>query len=263
MTQRDNKPDRGARGKHTRLHSLGLALVIAAPAGYNMTSKELYDEFLASLITYSRDPVRRDLSTPERLQVAFGYLEMWDIVLSFRKPTVPRSLLLHRCLRFAELHAASEHVERAIETANILREMLAEEATFRQPMDRASLPLEEWIEVLIFQLRDQTGRQVMQPGWVSVLHSTSQEDPASALVEIGLDAVPALIESLDDQHLSRAVGYHRNSSFSHRPLTIGECCGQILSRITGQSFRPPGKRIRPAQRKENARAWWRKMQEKR
>ena len=63
-------------------------------------------------------------------------------------------------------------------------------------------------------------------------------DAAQQLCEIGYDAIPSLIDHIDDDTLTRSVDYGRYHVFSHRVLTVGECCRQIIDEMlpTGREF---------------------------
>ena len=106
----------------------------------------------------------------------------------------------------------------------------------RKPFEQLSK--KEQIAELIFQLRDQNGHQFSQPGSCDIFDpiSVKQDTPAHRLVKMGYDAVPQLIEAMEDQRFTRSVGFHRNFYFSHHVLRVGDCALTILERITGRSF---------------------------
>jgi hypothetical protein len=97
----------------------------------------------------------------------------------------------------------------------------------------AQLSLEQQVSELIFQLRDQTGWQSMNPGRCSVFHDPhgSTNTPAHQLARLGYAAVPQLIAALDDSTPSRASGWWKGNI-----LTIGDCAEQILEGIAGRDF---------------------------
>ncbi|MEM7163860.1 MAG: hypothetical protein AAF581_00260 [Planctomycetota bacterium] len=260
------------RGRHgrARLFSLAIALVICDGRGDRLRAGELYELLVADLSPRSRGTGQKTANTAapdvvSALQGALGTLDIWDIMLQFKEARNTRSDLLRRCQRFIELFPHNQYVERAQETAALLERMIAEDKTHETPEDLAALPLKDRIDELIFQLRDQTGHQMSEPGWVSIIgYAARNKGSAQDLVALGYDAVPQLIEALDDPRLSRAVGCHRSFHFSHRPITIGECCSQILRKITGESFhvyRARGQEPDETAR-DLAREWWRKYQER-
>src|SRR4029077_20857770 len=98
---------------------------------------------------------------------------------------------------------------------------------------------EEQVAELIFQLRDQNGHPFMQPGSCDIFDrfgGSKKDTAAHKLVKIGYDAVPQLIEHLDDQRFTRSVGFHRNFYFSHHVLRVSDCALEILEEIAAQHF---------------------------
>ncbi len=78
------------------------------------------------------------------------------------------------------------------------------------------LPLEKRIAELVWMLRDQNGHQMSQPGGCDVFSTntrTERKSSAHQLLDIGYDAVPALIEALTDERFSRSVGFRHASHF--------------------------------------------------
>src|SRR5262249_22999681 len=121
---------------------------------------------------------------------------------------------------------------------DILKQMVNEDrdhANSRKPFEQ--LDKNEQIAELIFQLRDQNGHQFWQPGYPDIfINFDGKETPAHRLVKMGYDAVPQLIESIEDQRFTRSVGFHRNFYFSHYVLRVGDCALDILRHITARSF---------------------------
>ncbi len=178
---------------------------------------------------------------------------MWRIILDFGDAEVPRTELLTRLELFRKHYPTSRHFERATETAKLLQEMVREDREHKVPMAFDDLGTDEKVAELIFQLRNQNGQQWSQPGSCDIFFNDQFVDlseklgvkpdakplprsPAQQLVDIGYDSVPQLIAALDDNRLTRSVGYHRNFYFSHHVLCVGDCAEQILSRIANRSF---------------------------
>src|SRR5262249_20699457 len=90
--------------------------------------------------------------------------------------------------------------------------------------------------------------------------------PAHQLVKFGYDAVPQLIDVLEDKRLTRSVSYGRNFFFSHQVLNVGDCAREILGRITGRHFWAGSPRMprdqRAAETKKQYQAWWAEFQKK-
>ena len=110
----------------------------------------------------------------------------------------------------------------------------------------------------------------MQPGsptiWADLLGAAS---PAALLVDLGHDAVPALIAALPDRRWTRTVGYWRRFMFSHYVLTVGDAAREILERIAGRSFwkltytaASMAKDGQAAEVQHEVEAWWKEVVEK-
>ena len=113
-------------------------------------------------------------------------------------------------------------------------------AQVRTPLEE--MPLKQRVAELIFQLRDQNGMQVFQPGSCDIFADPrdgafvmtkkgTPRSPAAQLVAIGEPALEQLIDSVDDNRFTRSVEYHRSFVFSHRVIRVGECCRIIMNRI--------------------------------
>ncbi len=114
-------------------------------------------------------------------------------------------------------------------------------------------PNEKPIERLIYDLRDVNTIQCFQPSMkLNVVTRTNiytdmdgkplpnematklkaRRNAAQILVDdVGYDAIPYLIDHLDDETLTRSVHYWRDTVYAHNILTVGECCTQILDTI--------------------------------
>jgi hypothetical protein len=121
---------------------------------------------------------------------------------------------------------------------------------------------EDQARELIFQLRDQNGRQWCQPGYCNIFNVSpfpdQNDSPAHKLVELGADAIPALIESVEDPELSRCVEFWRDFTYSHQVLTVGHCCVAILEEMSGQQFFQQGQNnpVALPGTKQKIEKWW-------
>lgn len=185
-----------------------------------------------------------DSATPFRKRLAcdLAHAEMWTAVLKFGNPTESRERLRARFEHIVEHYPESKHVERAKEHAAQLATMVREDREHAERRQAgkpvAELTGDERIAELIFQLREQNGRQYAQPGACDIFHTgdDKQDSPAHQLVAIGYDAVPQLIEAIEDRRFSRSIGYVRSHFFSHHVLRIGDCAHLILAVIAGRGF---------------------------
>jgi len=181
---------------------------------------------------------------------------MWRAVVAFGDTSLSRPQLLAQFPAIVTNYPHSEYLERAKQTAEILTKMIAEDEAHAKvaPTNLNLLPVKERVSELIFQLRDQNGRQSSQPGSCDIFDDWQGKTNTAAhqLVNIGYPAVPQLITALDDKTFTRSVGYHRNFYFSHTVLRVGDCASAILQRITGRAL---------YQRKATE-IWWGEFQKK-
>lgn len=207
----------------------------------------------------------------QTLELDIGHALMWRAVVACGEPDIPRKELLAQFENILARYPASPHVPRAREMAGLLRQMIAEDEEHASGSLKslAEMPAGERAEELIFQLRDQNGRQWSQPGACDVFmeFTGATNTPAHQLVAMGHAAVPQLIAALDDQRLTRSVGYHRDFYFSHHVLRVGDCALAVLCRIAGRSFdtnaAPSGCMTTDDQRRavrEQVQAWWTAIQ---
>jgi hypothetical protein len=204
-----------------------------------------------------------------------AHIEMWRGILAFGDPTIRRAELLKRFERLTKNFPKSSHYARAIETAALLKEMIKEDEDHEahrkkgKPFDQLSM--KEQVAELIFQLRDQNGHQFMQPGHCDIFDRFGGKDDTAAhkLVKIGYDAVPQLIEHLDDERFTRSVGFHRNFYFSHYVLRVNDCTLAILEEIAGVSFWRSTSTFsymsmdrKSAEAKKQAQAWYAEFKKK-
>lgn len=153
----------------------------------------------------------------------------------FGDEKISRPQLLAQFQSVISNYPGSEYVEPAKTNADLLMRMISEDNTHARtaPTNLAQLPVEQQVSKLIFQLRDQTGFQSMNPGRCSVFDDPhgSTNTPAHQLARLGYAAVPQLIAALDDSTPSRAMGWWYGIH-----LTVGDCAEQILERIAGRNF---------------------------
>lgn len=221
---------------------------------------------------------RRRNETPksfrESLEKNLAYNMMWRAVVSFGEPSISRPQLLQMFEPIVTNYPESEYHDRAVQTVNILRRMIAEdEAHAKNPVTNLDqLPVKARISELIFRLRDQNGHQISQPGSCDIFedwHPGNTNTPAHQLAGLGFAAIPQLIAALDDDTFSRSFGFHRDFVFSHHVLTVGDCAEAILERITGRSFFVPistssymSKDQKVSSTRKTAEAWWAECQAK-
>lgn len=113
---------------------------------------------------------------------------------------------------------------------------VAEDAEWREPSpeDLAKLPKVDQARVWLHRLRDACGEQGGQPGHCSVfwVYDEKAANPAEELSKLGWDAVPPLIEHLDDDSPTRSMGYWRDfAPDTYHLLTYRDACQQVFEVI--------------------------------
>jgi hypothetical protein len=217
----------------------------------------LYDKALRMPKGYGKDPdepparplwevVADDLAGIElwRAGLAFGNPEMPRIQLA----SEPRSELLKRFENILRRYPESEHHEDARIAIALLKQMIQEDRehakAIRKPFDQLSK--KEQIEELTFQLRDQNGNHVWSYGDIFAEAMPYDEikgflpgpeaSAAHKLVRMGFDAVPHLMEQLDDQRFTRTTASRWGYNFANQVLRVDHCAVRILERIACRKF---------------------------
>jgi len=155
--------------------------------------------------------------------------------------------------------------------ARRLRDMAREDREFHQPADPNKLTGQAKIDYLVYKLRDLAVSTTFTPGKVRVLghwlggRTDDAHRPAADLREMGKQAVPALIDLLDDTRLTRSSpdflsGIH---ILEYRDAAI-----QILGAITGRRFDAGFEYLSTASDEKrnraiaDVRAWWAKNKDR-
>ena len=259
-----------------RLSERGEVFVLARACAANGLEPSAH-ELIAEA---AKMPARQTGEAPgdlvEALSQEIAHGRMWQAVVEFGDPAISRKELLER-FRFIVKHfPTSEHAARAKETADLLAQMVKEDDEHARQGAKAldKLPTRERVAELIFRLRDQNGHQWSQPGWCDIFDDfggikDGGKTPAHRLVAVGFDAVPQLIDVLDDRRFTRSVGFHRDFYFSHHVLRVGDCALAIIERIAGRSFyarrTTSSEMMKEGQESEvrkEIRKWWGEVQAK-
>jgi hypothetical protein len=243
--------------------------------GLEDAAHELF-ELASGMPPYERSGPDDPPGPPLREFVAeeVAHHEMWRAVLAFEDPTVSRTQLLDRFERIVKTFPDSKHHARAVETTNLLRQMVREDDEFaaKKPIRNfEKLSKDEQAAEWVFRLRDQNGHQTFEPGGCDVFTTDDQAvpSPAHRLVALGYDAVPRLIDALEDQRFTRSVGCHRSFHFKHYTLRVGDCALAVLERIAGRAFWEPTSTFSymtmdkmSAESKKKVKAWYAELQKK-
>lgn len=107
----------------------------------------------------------------------------------------------------------------------------------------AKLTASQKVDYWMYRLRELPCSQWSDPGECNILENGffgEKDRPLNAaqeLVKLGMAAVPALIEHLEDERPTRSVGWHRMFNHgSYYLLRYGDCCQQIFQAITRQEI---------------------------
>lgn len=174
--------------------------------------------------------------------IADGQIE--GISIDMGDLQVPREALLGRLDEFVMRFPTYKEVPLARRWIGGLKALVAAAKA------RAAVPPKAWnsmnelekVDELVYELQDQNGRTVTNPGSCDVFADPRREkSPAGQLANIGYAAVPRLIDALSDARLSRSietsdilhVGFAGNPD---RVLCVGEVAAQILERIMSRPF---------------------------
>lgn len=143
------------------------------------------------------------------------------------------------------LYPDSDYAIYAYELGELLRQMVAEDRRWKEPIDLEQLSTEERIAYNIYRLRDVNCYQVFQPGKCDVLRNkfgrlhTDSYNAAVELYNIGSPAILSLIEILDDRRPIRSVGYRRSSDQDRIVLRYQDAAIQILNELLPAVFYRP------------------------
>jgi len=129
------------------------------------------------------------------------------------------------------------------EMVKLYEALIAEDAAWKDPTpgELAAMPPAKRVAVWIHRLRDHDAFQMSNPGSCSVFGPSHQGrlaeerktvylNPADELVKLGWNAIPLLIDGLEDRHPTRCEG---GSMGPDHLLRIGDCCQQIFEAISG------------------------------
>ena len=243
------------------LSKRGRAFVLSracAAAGYDADAVLLYDYAASQPILDFGEQTPANFREALSQDIADVTIKRADLDLV--EPQISREQLLATYRSFIKNFPKSWQIEYAKETAALLEKMVAEDRdqAKKGPKDPARLAVPEKVKLLIFQLRDQNGSQMSNPGSCDFFNDPRGEaSPASQLVKIGLDAVPQLIDAMDDPRFTRSKDVWKGV------LRVGDAALAIIERIAGRRFYQPNdgnahveKDVRVAAVKNEVKAWW-------
>lgn len=199
-----------------------------------MCSRAGFDDLVRELVVRGRSdaakPVER-LGLDLPLQFELANRRFRHAIREYEGGDANRSeflLRLQDCLAL-ETHFGPDARELE-ELVRVLGVMVQEDAEHRHPAAGTSLSPEDKIRDLIYHLRDQHGGAMTNKSACEFYGPPGEE-----LASIGLAAVPALIEALQDPRLTRMVedlGYGGRGTV----IRVGDAAIQVLERIAGRQF---------------------------
>ncbi|MCC6151977.1 MAG: hypothetical protein IT461_17135 [Planctomycetes bacterium] len=221
-------------------------------AGFTVLARELAEYTLTMALHEQGDD---KLTLRDIMERELGHATAYADTLACGYGHTPRTELLRRFERFVKFFPSSRYIDTAKEMLGVLRQMVGEDeehAAKRIP-PLSEMPVHERTAELIFMLRDQEGGSYFSGG--SFTCSSGEDNnptPAAQLEALGYDAVPQLIEALDDKRLTRIVVSGRYGYFNHWVERVGAVAAAIVAKIAGSdSTWGPG----------SARTWWQEFQE--
>jgi hypothetical protein len=171
---------------------------------------------------------------------------------------------------FPKRFPASSKVGYARESADLLKKMIAE-ASAHHPKPLEEMSLEEQIAEYIYQLRTLAAKDwVINSSYQIMVSGSAGKEantPVHRLAEFGYEAVPQLIEALDDRRFTRSLEMV-NLQLGAREILpsvmrVGDFAQKILEHTTGRAFglpRAPDGKLLNVMGRQRAEAWWTEFQ---
>jgi hypothetical protein len=208
---------------------------------------------------------RTDAPIPLRefVEENLSWAEIVRITYACDRVDLTRTQLREDWRRLVKNFPQNECVPDLREGVEILDRMIREdEARARQTVPAFEmLTKAQQVAELIYQLRDQGGYRVFEPHPGEDL----RDSPGERLARMGYDVVPALLDVLDDQRITRSIDFQTIPSLGppnwrylvrHRVLSVGECAKYVIEKIAARSF--PERQT--ADLKRAIRAWYADLQ---
>jgi hypothetical protein len=205
-------------------------------AGYRRQADILlsYSADLAAHVQVGSSPSYLGILEEVVADSAFSY-----IIRQEEDPSVSAASILALVQNFARRFPSTSSAPEALSLqtifTQIVDQMRMHAASVHKPL--AQMQGEERIKELIFQLRDQCGRTMMNPGGCDIFADLrGPESPAGQLVKLGYSAVPDLIAHLDDSSYTRSFETRYRLSQEPAPLRVGDVACAILQKIASRRF---------------------------
>ncbi|MEM7475024.1 MAG: hypothetical protein AAF483_08525 [Planctomycetota bacterium] len=266
-------------GRMSRCVSMAMFSRVCAAQGHNLLANRLLFVAVGDAERRQGGGAPMNLTFTELLKREIAHGKTWEGITRFGDIKHSRQDLLQYFQGIKQEFPEHENAERVAETIRILKRMVVEDEKRFEAGETSDLSGEQLVADLIFRLRDQNGQQFSQPGSCDIfwndrpfMHKQEKDptkySPAWQLKKLGVEAVPLLIEALDDDSFTRSVGFHRDFYFSHSVLRVSDCAERILGEIAGRSFYvrqntagTMSKDAKNAGTKKQVESWWKDYQD--
>jgi hypothetical protein len=204
------------------------------------------------------EPDQRPLR--DKLQEEVGDLVLAKAEFDWSVPSRTWNVILKQYEQFDTRYPASTKLAHALESAELVRKMIAEEAAHHpKPLDQ--MTHDEQVAEDIYQLRylsmsiwsTMNGR----PLKLIFVRGAKAEAPVQRLLDLGLEAVPQLIEALDDRRFTRSKGPTLSGAMGPSVVRVGDYAREILANLACREFSG-----NPAEVRHQAEAWWEEAKKK-
>lgn len=205
----------------------------------------------------------------ETLQRQIGDAVLSKAEADFAQPSMSWADLLNAYEHFDTRFPASQKLAYAQESAEVLRGMIAEEATHHpKPLEQMS-PAEQVAEN-IYQLRN-LGHS-MWIMWIMYNRYPIQArtragpeviTPVHRLVDLGYQAVPQLIATLEDRRFTRSMVPTFKAHAEPKVMRVADVAQKILEHMSRRSFyarKTEDGRLVDGTTRQQAESWWAEVQ---
>ena len=157
------------------------------------------------------------------------------LMFADRKEVLPHLRLV------AELSPKGEFAAQSTDLVNHLEKLVADKKKPENVVDESKLSDAEKAELYVSRIKDLRCPQMAQPGFIMpymaiVDGKPNQNPPTLRLKELGMSAVPALIEALEDDTPTRTVYHWRDFHRSRMVWRVSDFAWNILREITKKEF---------------------------
>jgi hypothetical protein len=194
----------------------------------------------SSFERFEPDDTTHRLSAEDRKQLAeLPTAKAWAVfesALEALHDEGDRHLAAKRFREVASKYSGTYYAEDSRELADRLDQMVKEDQAWKEPKEVSSLSKPDQIAYHVYHLRDVVARQWSQPGYCDILNGSllvgdKEYNAAVELRELGPDAIPALLDLLEDRRPIRAVGYWRDFHPTRTVLRYQDAAIQILNEL--------------------------------